>query len=348
MQSTEPFQLTLDLGDPAEVLAFVPYLVGFTPDPTAALVLVALTGNQVLATAYTALPAMAEPLGPLSEAVHRKAVTIAEHGGTAAILVGYGEPERVDPAVSAASTALHETGIDVRRALRVTDGRYFSLDCADPTCCPPTGTPFDPSGTVAAATAVMAGMVAVRDRQAVADTIAPVTGPTRHAMVTATINACQRMQDLLDTAPAGDAAETDLTVRDSPVGRQIWAAAEAQLDHATVSYRAGQPIDDEHAALLTVLLDVPGVRAYAARQGSGQQWQIAMWSDLVRRAEPPFTPAAACLLALAALQAGNGTLADAAVRRALATDPTYRLAQLLQLAIARGIHPATVTRLLAH
>jgi hypothetical protein len=194
----------------------------------------------------------------------------------------------------------------------------------------------------------MAGMVALRDRQAVADTIAPVTGPARQGMVTATISACQRMQDLLDTAPAGDVAtETDLTVWDGPVGRQIWAAGVAQLAHATVSYRAGQPIDDEHAALLTVLLDVPGVRGYAARQGSGQLWQVEMWSDLVRRAEPPFTPAAACLLALAALQAGNGTLADAAVRRALATDPTYRLAQLLQLAIARGIHPATVTRLLA-
>jgi Domain of unknown function (DUF4192) len=321
MHSTEPFELHLN--DPAEVLALVPYLLGFTPDPTTALVLIALTDNQILAIGHLGLPTAGEPLGPLSAAVRRTAVTLARHGGTDTILIGYGVADRVDAAVTVASTTLHEAGIGVRRALRVTDGRFFSLDCADPTCCPPAGTPFDPNGTVAAATAVMAGMVALRDRQAVADTIAPVTGPARHAMVMATIAACQRMQDLLDTATAGHAATgADQTVWDSPVGREISAAARTELADAWASYRAGRPIDDEHAALLTVLLDVPGVRGYAARHGGGEPWQIAMWSDLVRRAEPPFTPAAACLLALAALQAGNGTLADAAVRRALAADPT--------------------------
>jgi len=96
----------------------------------------------------------------------------------------------------------------------------------------------------------------------------------------------------------------------------------------------------------TGLLDVPGVRVFAARRTSGQPWQIQMWSDLLRRAEPPFTAASACLLTLAALQAGNGALADAAVRRALQTDPDDPLARLVAQAIARGIHPATITALL--
>ena len=71
-----------------------------------------------------------------------------------------------------------------------------------------------------------------------------------------------------------------------------------------------------------------------------------MWSDLVRRAEPPFTAPAATVLALCALQAGHGALASMAVDRALSADPQDRFAQLLHRAIAAGIDPDTVTALL--
>ena len=71
-----------------------------------------------------------------------------------------------------------------------------------------------------------------------------------------------------------------------------------------------------------------------------------MYSDLVRRAEPPFTAPAATLLALCALQAGHGALAAMAVDRALSADPQDRFAHLLHRAIAAGIDPDTVTALL--
>jgi Tfp pilus assembly protein PilF len=72
-----------------------------------------------------------------------------------------------------------------------------------------------------------------------------------------------------------------------------------------------------------------------------------MWADLVRRAEPEFATGPAIMLTLAALQAGDGALAAIAVQRALQADPSDRLANLLAQAVAEGIDPATVTKLLA-
>jgi Tfp pilus assembly protein PilF len=53
------------------------------------------------------------------------------------------------------------------------------------------------------------------------------------------------------------------------------------------------------------------------------------------------------MLALSAMQAGDGALASIAVQRALQADPTDHLAHVLGAAIAGGIDPATITALLA-
>ena len=133
---------------------------------------------------------------------------------------------------------------------------------------------------------------------------------------------------------------------DTKVGRALQAAARIYLTQIQDSYRAGQPVDDEHAATLTVLLELPSLWEFAARRTNGEAWQMTMWSDLVRRAEPQFTAPAATLLALCALQAGHGALASMAVDRALGADPQDRFAQILERAIAAGIDPDTVTALL--
>jgi hypothetical protein len=50
-----------------------------------------------------------------------------------------------------------------------------------------------------------------------------------------------------------------------------------------------QPVDDEYAAMLTVLLQLPSLYDFTARRSTGERWQFEMWTDLVRRAEPEFT-----------------------------------------------------------
>ncbi len=155
------------------------------------------------------------------------------------------------------------------------------------------------------------------------------------------------LDELLDAAGASvEAGDRPDAVLDTKVGRAVQAAARIYLTQIQDSYRAGQPVDDEHAATLTVLLELPSLWEFAARRTNGEAWQMTMWSDLVRRAEPPFTAPAATLLALCALQAGHGALASMAVDRALGADPRDRFAQILERAIAAGIDPDTVTALL--
>jgi hypothetical protein len=228
----------------------------------------------------------------------------------------------------------------------VADGRFYSRTCTDPACCPHEGTPFDPTTSSAAASAVLAGMVALPDRATLAAGLAPVTGPSRDAMAEATVDAAQYVLDLIETVAPTPGAEPDMSPQ-TTLGGALLEAGRQQLAELQRRYRARQPVEARQAALVSVLLEVPSVREYAARSCTGEAWQVEMWTDLLRRAEPDFTTAPATLLALAALQAGDGALADIAVRRALQADPADPLAHLLAEAIAVGIDPTTVAALLA-
>ena len=87
----------------------------------------------------------------------------------------------------------------------MTDRRYWSYLCDAPDCCPPDGTPYDPSVSQVAAAAVYAGQVALPDRAALAAQVAPVDGAsTRVALRRAGDRAERRLLELLEAAPATD------------------------------------------------------------------------------------------------------------------------------------------------
>ncbi len=263
--------------------------------------------------------------------------------GVGVVLVGYGPEAAVQVAVDAATDALSRAGIPIHDVLRVADGRFWHLDGADR-----TGTPFEATTSPAATTAVYAGLVALPDREALADTLAPVTGPARDRMAAATATVCEHFAQLLETILAATRS-TDLpgAAMHTARGLALQNQARTCLRRAYERYQAGAPVDDDHAAALTVLLDLPSLRDFAARRTSRETWQIEMWTDLVRRAEPPFMAGPATLLALCALHAGRGALANVAIDRALHDDPADKFAQLLASVTATGIDPETLAALLA-
>jgi hypothetical protein len=182
----------------ADLLAGVPYLLGF--HPTDSIVAVALRRGVIAFAARGDLPGPALPAGAVAA---RFVALLVRERADAVLLIGYGAAARVTAAVDALRDALGGTRLQVVDALRVEDGRYWSYVCADPSCCPPSGTPFDATTAPAAAAAVFAGQVALADRAAVVRQIAPVTGPARMAMEAATRRAEQRLRLLLDSpAPA--------------------------------------------------------------------------------------------------------------------------------------------------
>lgn len=316
------------LRSPADILAAVPYMLGFQPENS--LVLVAFHGKRVIFQARVDLPPADGIDGTatyLAEVTVRnrprgKAAERAGPGGV--VLVGYGSEAEIIPLADAVLGELRRRGIPTVDILRVDNGRYWSLRCQDPSCRPPDGVPFDPGTTEYAAAATFAGRVVHPDRAALAATIEPVTGPGIEPEIARALERIGRL---------------------SGGQRGLKAAARAAVRQAFERYMNGGRLDDDEVAWLAVLLadvlvrDETWARIVSGPTVSGHE---EIWRDVIRRVPLRYVPAPATLLALVAWRTGDGVLADLAAERALAADPSYRLAGLLLHALRNGLPPSTL------
>lgn len=323
----------LRLRGPAELLAAMPYLMGFHPSDS--LVALGLRGAGLHLQLRGDLPDDGDAGAVLAEHYAR---LFCRNGIDGAMLIGYGPPSRADPFLQAVGAALAERGIAVHDMLRTHDGRYWSLLCREPGCCPPEGRPFDPTTSVAAAEATLAGLVALPDRASVAAGFAAPTGPALAAIEEAGDRANLRALRLL-------------TGRDSRSARTVVVAAgRAALEAALACYAAGRRLTDDEVAWLQLLLHVVTFRDRAWARldrdvragGRGVQAHRLLWADLVRRCEPSCVAPAATLLAYLSWRDGNGLHASIAIDRALDADPGYSAAVLMAEILSRGLSPAHV------
>jgi len=385
----------------ADLLSSVPYLLGF--HPTDSVVVVALRGGRVRFAARGDLPGAAPGGPPLGAVAARFVALLARERADAVALIGYGAPSSVTPVLDALRSALAGTRLTVLDVVRVEGARYWSYLCTDPTCCPPSGVPFDAAAPAAVA-AVVAGRVALPDRSTLVRAIAPVDGPARRSMRAATERAWRRLDDLLATrsgrvsfaalgpatgpatdhrdagvAPAAvgggvgsgsvcvsggagspapvpvreivgrDAARPSAGRPENPAmsvrqRRLLFAAGRVALAEARDHHRAGRAPTDDEVAWLSVLLTHVPVRDHAWEHIDDDERHVAFWSDVVRRVEPVLAAAPAGLLAFAAWRAGHGALAAAAVDRALAADPRYPMALLMEEVLDQCVAPSSWQR----
>ncbi|MBF5030286.1 DUF4192 domain-containing protein [Micromonospora sp. ANENR4] len=366
MNSTEPARLSVR--SPADMVAAVPYLLGFHPADS--VVVVAVRGRRVVFAARGDLPAPGADPGP---AARHLAQVVARQDADAATVVGYGPAARVTGIVDAIGDALTATGLVVLDALRVTHGRWWSYLCAEPSCCPPEGTPYDPAASEVSAAAVFAGQVALPDRAALAAQVSPLDGPVRLAMRRATARARLRLAALTGSPSAssagsqvsgvpadgsgsggqspvpadGPGSDGELPVpADGPASgaapRAVRAAGTAAVRAAFRRQRRGERLDDDEVAWLSVLLVHVAVRDHAWSRTDGRDEDISLWTDVLRRAEPDLIAAPGCLLAFAAWRSGHGALAAVALERVLSAHPGYSLAVLLDEALRRGVAPSAL------
>jgi hypothetical protein len=151
---------------PADLLAAVPFLLGFHPEES--LVALLLQAGRVLLTARYDLAD-----GPDAGV----ADLVEQHAPSGVVLVAY----CADAAHGRAALEAVADQLDLRRESRVelvdlllVDGRrWWSLTCTSG-CCPAEGTPYEPGEHPLSAEAVWAGLVARPDRAAV---VATVAGP---------------------------------------------------------------------------------------------------------------------------------------------------------------------------
>jgi hypothetical protein len=327
-----PSRAPITAGTPEAMLALVPHLLGFYPSQS--LVVVGLSGkrHRVRVTFRYDLPESADPEMSADIAEHAASVLRRERIGLAA-LVGYGSSATVVPALATATDWLTASGIRLAEVLRAEGGRFWSLGCDDPACCPDDGRPFDPGSHPVAAAMAAAGQSALPDRAALARTLQPPSGSTT-VIRQATRDAERRLCEL-GSANFERQGEDPYQVTARVGGKAVRSAIRRYRDGGAIS-------SPDEIAWLTVLLADLRVRddAWARMTPAHKSAHLRLWTDVVRGAATEYVPAPAALLAFTAWQSGNGALACVALDRALAARPGYSMALLLEEALQAGLPPS--------
>jgi hypothetical protein len=315
------------------MLAIVPHLLGFHPQLSFVVIGAGGPRQRVeIGFRYNLPdPPSGEAAGEIAD--HALAV-LAQRGATTVIGIGYGPGRLVTPVADAFAAAVRQRRLDLRELLRVEESRYWSYLCANAACCPADGTVFDYPSHPAAAAMTVAGLAAYPDRDAIAATLAPLTGAAARSMDQAIDRACVKAQALMDRAQRKGSG--------NPLRLAISQGRRAVREAVGVYRDGGRITDEDTFAWLAVSLVHLAVRddAWARMVPEHRQAHLALWADIVRRADGPWLPAPASLLAFTAWQAGDGTLANIALDRALAADPGYSMALLLRDILAAGVPPS--------
>jgi hypothetical protein len=335
--------LTVRLSDPGDIAAALPQLIGFVPRES--LVAVSLRGAPGLRLGLTArvdLPAL-EHGRQIVGGVVRSLLT--DRPDAVLLVVVSEDDDETGPAGAAPElphrALLHEAvlafegvRVAVREALLVRRGRWWSYDCARPCCAPGAGTPL-PDGTspLAAATA-LTGQVVEADRAALVRRLAPVGFLAAAGMA----RACDEVGDEI----ARRTAQLGWDV----VMEEAWTAVLAAVDAAGPG--SVQGLEDRQVARLAWGLRDVDLRDRAlplalGRSAAAAEW---VWTELTRRAPAPLDAAPATLLAVTAWVRGDGALANVALERALASEPSYTFAVLLRSALDACLPPAQIRRLI--
>jgi hypothetical protein len=319
---------TIRLKGPHDIVAAVPYLVGFHPDDS--LVCVVVDNSRVAFVARLDLPTTAND-HRWRQAAYDTAVVVAQYG-SAAIMVGYGVLDRVKPAAATLTAALLAADVHVLAILRVHHGRYWRWVGGNEGC-PPDGTVYEPAASPVPAEAAYRGVAPLPSRAALQQLIEPITGRDRDTMRAASGAALRRLHaQLTDDASDGDRPP-------SPVPDHVVRGGIAAVRQAFATAAQGQTLSDDDAAWLTAVLLIPEVRDHAWIACDGGEAQRRLWIDVTRRAIAATAAAPACLLAVTAYLVGDGALARVAVDRAMQVDPEYVLARLLDCALQAGVPP---------
>lgn len=315
-RGTEPRELRIKR--PTDLLAAVPWVLGFHPEHS--LVLLWLGGAPGphlrcdLPADVADIPALLACLEPATRSrpgPDSRRVALALYTADHAL-------------ASAVVEAVEGAGAQVAFSVRAYAGRWFCLTGCGGDGCDPAGTAYDLTCHPWTARAVLAGQVIQASREEVASGVQPpgdAAGEADRAAVEAAVEA---------------------TLDRAEVSRE-WLVAEGRWVRQRVRrfLADGQTLTVEDAArMLLVLLSVE-VRdvAWAEMDRENALRHVALWRHLLRRAPDDLAAPPAALLGFAAWLGGDGALAWCAVERCQEVAPDYRLASLLVQALAGALPP---------
>ncbi|HEX5985815.1 MAG TPA: DUF4192 domain-containing protein [Nocardioides sp.] len=335
-----PVSRTIRATSPTDLLAMVPYLLGFHPDRS--VVMLTLGRARTPVHARQDLPDGLDDPEELSALV-AELVGVARRSGVSRVaVVAYSDdPAVADPVSRALVEALVAAGIDVAVALRADGRRWHCLPdeagrCDCPRPCPPGGTPYDLTRHPLTLEAVVEGRVVHPSRDAL-----------RESLLAYDLLEVQRVAAAVEMA--GDrlvaACESpfDRTAPLDPARGRAYLVAEGRwVQHRVRRFIAdGLRLDDHDVGRLLVAVAAIEVRdvAWAEISHDDAPRHVDLWRDVVRRAPWETRAAPACLLAFAAWLSGDGALASCALDLCQDAEPGYSMAGVLTQALAAGLPP---------
>lgn len=311
------------LSTPGDIVASIPVLCGFPPRDS--VVLISLRGprKRVGLTLRLDLPPEALEL--------QAAVSLAERmvrDGAGCAVVAVFADRRRDALVDALMGQLERRGVSLVEALHVAAGRWSSYVCAG-SCCPPEGTPVPPVPSLIEAQRVLDGRPVLASRDELVQSLAP-------PVLLARAEAEQRLAE----------ADEELAELLLAEGRAGWREAVlAQGREALALVAGGGAVDRSTLARLAIGVHDVAVRDEMATWAlDDSDALLSLVTQVVRRVPPPDDAPACTLLAWVAYERGHGAMVNVALERALDSDPSYRMALLLQAALDGQLPPSEIRR----
>jgi hypothetical protein len=302
----------LKVGQPDELLAIIPYMVGFHPDES--IVAVFIKSGRILLTARMDLPPVSGAVG-LAEKIDYIA---KRHGTHALAIVAYSTASL--PTHRLLTRLMDRLGKhELTDVLYVGHGRWWSLTCAED-CCPLSGTPFDLGSHPVSAAAVLAGLGTLGSRQELA---ASISGPPEAEL--------PRLRALADSVLA-DLEDSEAQTPAARLTAQL-------LDSATSDPGV---LDERTCLLLGLLVTDVHIRdlAWALISPTNAEEHVRLWGGVVAHVPPALAAAPLCLLGMAAWVEGSGALLNCCCERLAHVDPSYSMGRLLCEISAQALPPS--------
>jgi hypothetical protein len=329
-QGAQSLSSTSRITGPGELLQAIPYLLGFHPKQS--LVLVGLHDGLLVVTARLDL-SDADCPGVVAHTIE----AMTGGGSTEFVAALYDDHASADGPLGLPWTGIVAALRDHPAAtfgdiLLVAGGRWWSLMCLAPGCCPPEGRELPREASAFAADATYRGVVALPDRTALEAVLDPLPPPERAGLAMAIERA---EHDAVAATLDGHARGHERSVK-----RAIFAAARESREPGWIG-----PADAAVARFGAALGGIAVRDAVWMAIDDGRLDGRPLWRDLARRLPTPYDAPPLFLFGWAAWRAGDGTLAGIAAERAVGSDPGYSAADLLLAALARGVDPRRLPKL---
>ncbi len=315
---------------PGDLVAALPALLGYRASRSIVLIVFGGASSRIQLTLRLDLPegAEADHVDTWHAVAEALGAGASRASGNQAILLVLDGDDDVAVALSGqVRNRLEADGRALLDTVVVTGGRYRSVECVDPQCCPAEGRPVPASSALVAA-AVSEGTVIHADRADLAREVAAA-----------------------DDSDA-DRSRTVAALLTSTLGHGSIGLGEddidALLDHGCEQAGQGR-LGLSDAVKLAMVLSVGEIRdqVYAHMLTAGAQQHRLLWGSVSRRVHPEIAAAPLALTALAAYLGGAGTLATLAIERAREVGGCHPSVLLVNDILLGGIPPSVVRDALA-